>query len=157
MHTYTQNITLPFGVFHIVSDGIAITRLYTGAAAETDTCPVLEAAKQQLREYAAGTRQRFTVPAAPTGTAFQWKVWAELQTIPYGETRSYGEIAAQIGNPKAARAVGMACSRNPVLMLIPCHRVIGRNGSLTGFGAGPEMKEVLLDLEKREPYDTTVT
>ena len=147
MTTYTKNITLPIGTFHMVSDGEAITHLYTGAREETDTCPVLEAAARQLREYADGTRQCFDLPVAPQGTPFQQAVWSALQTIPYGETRTYGEIAAQIGNPKATRAVGMACNKTPILMLIPCHRVIGKNGSLTGFGAGLKLKEILLNLE----------
>lgn len=149
MPLYLKNITLPFGSFHIVSDGTAITALYTGARPETESCPVLEEAARQLTEYADGTRQAFDLPAAPEGTAFQQAVWAALQTIPYGETRTYGDIALQIGNPKATRAVGMACNRNPILMIIPCHRVIGKNGSLTGFGAGLDLKEILLNLEHR--------
>ena len=147
MPLYTKTITLPFGTFHITSDGEAITALYTGAAPETDSCPVLEEAAQQLTEYAAGTRQSFDLPVAPKGTAFQQTVWAALQAIPYGQTRTYGDIAAAIGIPKATRAVGMACNKNPILMVIPCHRVIGKNGSLTGFGAGLELKETLLNLE----------
>lgn len=148
MTTYSKNITLPFGTFHIVSDGAAITAFYTGESQETDTCPILEEAARQLREYADGTRRQFDLPVAPKGTAFQQTVWEALQTIPYGETRTYGQIAAQIGNPKAIRAVGMACNKNPILMVIPCHRVIGKNGSLTGFGAGLELKEALLHLER---------
>ena len=153
MNIYTQNIKLPFGSFHILSDGKAVTHLYTGTAEETDTCPVLEAAKQQLREYAEGTRQCFDIPVAPHGTAFQQAVWAALQTIPCGESRSYGDIAAKIGKPKAARAVGMACNKNPILIFVPCHRVIGKNGSLTGFAAGMALKEALLNLERNLPLD----
>lgn len=147
MTTYIKNITLPIGTFHITSDGTAITALYTGAWTETEPCPLLEEAAQQLTEYANGTRQVFALPIAPKGTAFQQTVWAALQSIPYGQTRTYGDIAAQIGNPKATRAVGMACNKNPILLVIPCHRVIGKNGSLTGFGAGLELKEALLNLE----------
>ena len=147
MKTYRKNITLPFGSFHIVSDGKAITELYTGTAQETESCPILAEATQQLTDYTNGTREHFDLPVKPKGTVFQQAVWAALQTIPYGETRTYGEIAAQIGNPKATRAVGMACNKNPILMVIPCHRVIGKNGSLTGFGAGLELKELLLNLE----------
>ena len=149
MTNYIKNIILPFGTFHIVSDGKAITALYTGTQTETSPCPLLEEAARQLTEYANGTRQVFALPVAPKGSDFQQAVWAALQTIPYGQTRTYGDIAAQIGNPKATRAVGMACNRNPILMVIPCHRVIGKNGSLTGFGAGLELKETLLNLEHR--------
>jgi methylated-DNA-[protein]-cysteine S-methyltransferase len=102
----------------------------------------------QLAEYFDGKRKNFTIPLAPQGTAFQIKVWEALQKIPYGETRSYGEIAAMIGNPKASRAVGMANHRNPIVIIIPCHRVIGHDGSLTGFGGGLELKRRLLELER---------
>ena len=156
MPLYTKNITLLDRTFHIVSDGKAITALYTGAMTETaSSCPVLEEAARQLREYAQSTRQTFELPVNPKGTSFQQAVWKALQTIPYGETRTYGEIAAQIGNPKATRAVGMSCNKNPILMLIPCHRVIGKNGSLTGFGAGLELKRILLDLENH-PVGTDI-
>ena len=104
-------------------------------------------AKAQLSEYFAGTRQEFTLPLSPKGTPFQQKVWAALQTIPYGQTRSYGEIARQIGSPKAARAVGMANHHNPIAILIPCHRVVGQNGALTGYAGGLERKKALLQLE----------
>ena len=147
---YTRNLRLMGFTFHIVSDGTAITRLERGTAPESDTCPVIDAAITQLTEYAAGSRTEFDLPVKPVGTDFQQAVWAALQTIPYGETRTYGEIAAQIGRPKAVRAVGGACNKNRILLLIPCHRVIGKNGSLTGFGAGPDMKAELLNLEKRE-------
>lgn len=145
--TYTKNLTLLGFDFHIVSDGTAITRLERGSAAETEACPVIEAAIAQLGEYAAGARRDFTLPVKPMGTDFQQSVWAALQTIPYGQTRTYGDIAAQIGRPKATRAVGGACNKNHILLLIPCHRVIGKNGSLTGFGAGLDLKEVLLKHE----------
>ena len=105
--------------------------------------------KQELEEYFAGTRQTFDLPLAPKGTAFQQKVWAALREIPYGQTRSYGEIAAIVGNPKASRAVGMANNQNPISILIPCHRVIGKDGSLTGYGGGTEKKKWLLELEQR--------
>ena len=103
----------------------------------------------QLEEYLAGERTEFDVPLCPRGTPFQQKVWQTLQTIPYGQTRSYGEIAEQIGRPKACRAVGMANHANPILVLIPCHRVVGKNGSLTGYTAGLELKQRLLELEKQ--------
>ncbi|MDO4539479.1 MAG: methylated-DNA--[protein]-cysteine S-methyltransferase [Syntrophomonadaceae bacterium] len=109
--------------------------------------PLLKRAARQLEQYFAGERREFDLPLAPAGTEFQRRVWSALQTIPYGETRSYGEIAAQTGNPKACRAVGMANNRNPIAIIIPCHRVIGADGSLTGYGGGVPMKSRLLELE----------
>lgn len=105
---------------------------------------------QQLGEYFAGNRTRFDLPVEPQGTAFQRKVWQALGKIPYGHTSSYGEIAHIIGNPKAARAIGMANNRNPLPIIIPCHRVIGSRGSLTGYAGGLENKSYLLDLEMRD-------
>lgn len=110
--------------------------------------PLLKQAIMQLTEYFAGDRRNFTVKLHTTGTAFQEKIWGLLQEIPYGETRTYGELAAMAGSPKGARAVGMACNRNPVMLFIPCHRVIGSDGSLTGFGGGLPVKKKLLELEK---------
>lgn len=110
--------------------------------------PLLRQAAAELREYFAGLRKSFTVPLAPKGTPFQQKVWAALQTIPYGETRSYKEIAAQIGNEKACRAVGMANNRNPLSIFIPCHRVVGKDGTLVGYAGGLDIKTYLLNLEK---------
>lgn len=104
--------------------------------------------KEQLDGYFAGRRQRFDLALAPTGTAFQRKVLEALQAIPYGETRSYKEVAAAIGKPCAVRAVGAANGRNPIPIIIPCHRVIGSDGSLTGFGGGLEVKRALLALEQ---------
>lgn len=109
---------------------------------------VIAQAYRQLEEYFAGKRQYFSVPLAAKGTPFQERVWKALQTIPYGETRTYGQIAAQIGQPGASRAVGMANHRNPVAIMIPCHRVIGADGALTGYGGGLERKAFLLQLEQ---------
>ena len=106
-----------------------------------------EAAEAQLTEFFDGRRRHFDLPLRPTGTPFQLAVLETLQTIPYGETRSYADIAAQIGRPKAVRAVGAANGRNPLPIVIPCHRVIGSDGSLTGFGGGIEAKRHLLALE----------
>lgn len=106
--------------------------------------------KKQLDEYFAGKRKNFDLPLVPKGTEFQQKVWNALMEIPYGETRTYGEIAAAIGNPKAARAVGMANNKNPIGIIIPCHRVVGANGKLVGYAGGMEKKEWLLSLEKNE-------
>ena len=105
-------------------------------------------ATRQLEEYFAGQRQAFNLPLAPSGTEFQRRVWAALAEIPYGETRSYGQIATAIGRPGASRAVGMANGRNPVSIVVPCHRVVGASGSLTGYAGGPERKQFLLDLER---------
>lgn len=105
-------------------------------------------ATRQLEEYFAGKRQAFDLPLAPSGTEFQRRVWAALTEIPYGETRSYGQIATAIGQPGASRAVGMANGRNPVSIVVPCHRVVGASGSLTGYAGGPERKQFLLDLER---------
>jgi methylated-DNA-[protein]-cysteine S-methyltransferase len=101
----------------------------------------------QLDAYFAGDLTRFTVPLAPHGTAFQQRVWVALQEIPYGETESYGQLAERIGSPGAARAVGLANGKNPIGIVIPCHRVVGSNGNLTGYGGGLDRKKQLLDLE----------
>ena len=110
----------------------------------------LEPLKRQLAEYFAGQRTDFDLELAPEGSSFQHAVWRVLRTIPFGETRSYGEIARQIGRPDASRAVGAANGANPIPIVVPCHRVIGANGSLTGFGGGLKAKTVLLELEGLE-------
>jgi methylated-DNA-[protein]-cysteine S-methyltransferase len=110
--------------------------------------PILRETERQLGAYFAGKLQTFTVPLDFKGTAFQRRVWEALLTIPFGETRSYGEIARQIGNPSASRAVGAANGKNPISIIAPCHRVIGSTGKLTGFAGGLEAKERLLGLER---------
>lgn len=140
------------GRLYIAEEDGCIVRLTLGPAPEGDSTgesPLLTRARTQVEEYLAGKRKVFTVPLKAEGTPFQKTVWEALRRIPYGRTRSYGEIAEEIGNPKGARAVGMACNRNPILLLIPCHRVIGSSGKLVGFGCGLPMKEKLLSLEKR--------
>lgn len=117
---------------------------------DRDAAP-FQTARQQLAEYFAGRRTRFDLPLHPRGTKFQLEVLNALQSIPYGETRSYADIARRIGRPKAARAVGAANGRNPLPIVIPCHRVIGANGNLTGFGGGIRVKRYLLELEQRAP------
>lgn len=109
--------------------------------------PVLLEAERQLKAYFAGKLRRFSLPLEFIGTSFQRNVWQALTTIPFGETRSYAQIARQIGNPKAVRAVGAANGRNPISIIAPCHRVIGANGKLTGFAGGLEAKAFLLGLE----------
>lgn len=117
------------------------------AAQKVKKHPVLDKAEKQLREYFAGKRKQFDVPLSPTGTAFQKKVWKGLTQIPFGETLSYGGLARKIKSPTAARAVGMANGRNPIAIIVPCHRVIGENGRLVGFGGGLGVKARLLKLE----------
>lgn len=142
----------PIGTIWIGEKDGAITHLTCGEAPfpsgsnRQETSGIQEAARQ-LIEYLNGRRMEFTLPLAPEGTQFQKKVWRALQEIPYGETRSYQQVAQAIGNPKACRAVGMANHRNPILLVIPCHRVIGANGSLVGYGGGLPLKEELLRLE----------
>jgi len=138
-----------FGSVTIVSDGKNITHVKSTLTAiginKSDKLTDLAAAK--LDEYFAGKRREFDLPLAPQGTDFQKTVWKALQDIPYGETRSYRQIAEAIKNPKACRAVGMANNKNPVWIILPCLRVIGTDGSLTGYGGGLDMKERLLLLE----------
>lgn len=109
--------------------------------------PLMIQAEEELREFYEGKREQFTLPLQPKGTPFQQKVWAALLTIPKGETRSYQDIAKLVGNEKSSRAVGMANNRNPIPIFIPCHRVIGKNGALIGYGGGLPIKEALLKLE----------
>lgn len=114
--------------------------------------PLALEAERQLGEYFAGKRTRFDLPLKPAGTAFELLVWAALSDIPYGETRTYKQIAETIGRPKACRAVGRANSLNPISIIVPCHRVIGANGTLTGYAGGLENKRRLLDLERRRLF-----
>ena len=142
-----RTISTPLGTMCLVEADGALVRFFWGSGG-ADASPLLLEAEKQLAEYFAGTRREFALPLAPAGTEFQRKVWDALCTIPYGETRSYGGIAAQIGNPKACRAVGMANNRNPLPILIPCHRCIGADGSLVGYAGGLARKAALLRLEK---------
>lgn len=129
----------------------AITRISFVEASQPDSAstPLEKQIKQQLDEYFAGTRTCFELPLCPQGTEFHKAVWQALSSIPYGQTRTYAQIAALIGNPKACRAVGMANNRNPLPILIPCHRVIGTDGRLTGYAGGLTIKQFLLDLERK--------
>jgi methylated-DNA-[protein]-cysteine S-methyltransferase len=146
----------PIGPLLLAGDGDAIHHIRfpkQGAACEPEpgwqesSTGALREAVQQLREYFAGRRTEFDLPVSPEGTAFQRTVWKHLQNIPYGQTISYGELARRVGNPQASRAVGAANGKNPIPIVIPCHRVIGANGTLTGFGGGLPIKKALLDLE----------
>lgn len=116
-----------------------------------DSHPLFLRAKAQLAEYFSGKRREFDLPLEPLGTEFQKKAWNALREIPYGKTLSYGEQARKIGNPKSARAIGAANGRNPISIFVPCHRVVGSAGDLTGFAGGLETKRFLLELESRCP------
>lgn len=129
-------------------DSVAVLERETGSAAERDPEAAADAA-MQLREYFAGQRTHFDLPLAAAGTPFQRRVWGELERIPYGETATYGEVARAIGKPGAPRAVGLANGRNPIAIVVPCHRVVGADGTLTGYGGGLDRKAWLLNLESR--------
>jgi methylated-DNA-[protein]-cysteine S-methyltransferase len=145
MHT---TISSPIGPLQVsVADDGALTGIAFGAGEVSDD-PRFELAVAQLNEYFAGERTTFDLALRPeVGSDFERSVWRELMDIPYGETASYGEIAARIGHPGKARAVGRANGRNPIAIVCPCHRVIGSDGSLTGYGGGLDKKRTLLDLE----------
>ena len=147
---YKWKYALPFGSLTFVEENGQLCAISFGegpADAMEQETPVIREAGRQFAEYADGKRKTFDLPLAPLGTEFQKKVWAALVAIPYGETRSYKQIAQQVGNPAACRAVGMANNKNPLPIVVPCHRVVGTNGSLTGYAGGLEMKEWLLALE----------
>ncbi len=154
---FTQ-LDSPLGPLLLVADAsglrqVNFTRNGRNAPANPDWREDASAFAQpirQLRAYFAGDLETFDLPLAPQGTPFQQKVWNELLNIPYGETISYGELAKRIGNPNASRAVGLANGSNPIPIIIPCHRVIGSNGKLTGYGGGLPIKEKLLALERRQ-------
>jgi methylated-DNA-[protein]-cysteine S-methyltransferase len=159
MTTYYTYVESPVGPLLLTSDGARLTGIYfdyesVNVAAwvrRDDAVPFGETARQ-LDEYFAGRRADFELPLAPSGTDFQRRVWTELTQIPYGVTISYGELARRIGNPNASRAVGLANGRNPIPIVVPCHRVIGANGTLTGYGGGLERKQMLLALEAKSSH-----
>ena len=124
-------------------------------AQDGETQSVLNIAVQELREYFAGERTTFSFPMDGEGTPFQKNVWQALLQIPFGETRTYGEIASAVNNPKGSRAVGMACNKNPIMIAVPCHRVVGAGGKLTGYAYGTDMKQQLLALEQHEQIRIT--
>jgi methylated-DNA-[protein]-cysteine S-methyltransferase len=155
--TYYTCIETPIDPIFLTSDGTALTGLYMnpdqlsprmreGWIRSQDAPPLAEAARQ-IALYFEGKLTQFDLPLATSGTPFQQQVWEELKAIPYGATISYGELARRIGQPHASRAVGMANGRNPVGIIVPCHRVIGANGKLTGYGGGLPRKEALLEFE----------
>jgi methylated-DNA-[protein]-cysteine S-methyltransferase len=143
----------PVGPLALVSDGARLTGLHfpgwtqpDGSRSASDA--MLDIARRQLDAYFSGRSTTFDLPLAPVGTPFQLSVWSALVAIPYGETCSYTQLAIAVGKPSATRAVGAANGRNPIAIIVPCHRVIGANGSLTGFGGGLERKRFLLGLEQ---------
>ena len=142
--------TMPWGLLYVEEQGGALTRIQYLRPEEkakfstTGETALLREACAQLSAYAEGRLRRFSLPLAPKGTDFQLRVWEKLCHIGWGQTRSYGEVARAIGSPRGARAVGMACNRNPLLIVVPCHRVLGADGSLVGFGGGMELKRRLL-------------
>jgi methylated-DNA-[protein]-cysteine S-methyltransferase len=146
-------VQTPLGVWTLKETDGALTELRFSEHVEADerlrATPVLRQAEHELAEYFAGKRKAFTVPLSLKGTAFQQAVWDALLRIPYGEMRTYSEIAKQVGNPKAARAVGMANHQNPLPVFCPCHRVISANHQLVGYGGGLPLKEFLLALEAK--------
>ena len=159
MTTLHLTIDSTLGLLRLASDGEHLTGVYfaehrhapqeLGAEVDEAQAPaVLLTAARQLREYLAGERTEFDLPLAAEGTDFQQRVWGVLRTIPYGTTWSYGDLARALGQPGASRAVGLANGRNPISIVVPCHRVIGSTGAITGYGGGVERKQQLLDLER---------
>lgn len=153
MFQYTYNT--PVGILTLAEENGKLTNCNFGTDAKLPQnatiheTPLLKRAYQQLAEYFIGKRQQFELPLAPHGTSFQQTVWQALLSIPYGKTASYKEMAIEIGNPKACRAIGMANNKNPIGIIIPCHRVIGANGKLVGYAGGLDIKQKLLNLEQQ--------
>lgn len=158
LNVYYASMDSPLGKLVLESDGYAIVSVHIELVGEKlqdlssnlagQLLPVcLESCKMQLEEYFQGSREQFELPLSPKGTPFQKKVWSELQRIPFGQTISYLELARRLGDPKVIRASGSANGKNPIAILIPCHRVIGSNGNLVGYAGGLENKKWLLDFE----------
>lgn len=136
----------PVGAYTVGYDGDAIVSVHFGAAEESEPSPAALEAERQLAQYFAGERKAFDLPIRLDGTEFQKKVWRVLCDIPYGETRTYGDIARAVGSPRACRAIGGANHKNPICIIVPCHRVVASNG-IGGYGEGIEIKKYLLELE----------
>ena len=157
IHGYTW-VPSPLGSILLVASGDALCGLYfgdqkyfpgiDGTWQQDESRPVLRAARRQLDEYFAGSRKRFDVPLAPNGTPFQRDVWNAIAQVPWGETSTYSALALRVGHAGSARAVGAATGRNPLCIIVPCHRIVGSNGSLTGYAGGLERKQKLLALER---------
>ena len=157
------HVDSPVGVLSLIASGNGLHAVLWATDWQDERCktivktlrvsekhPVITEVKKQLAEYFSKKREKFDLPVILDGTEFQKKAWKQLVKIPYGQTISYGEQAKKIGDPKKARAVGAANSRNPVSIIVPCHRVIAKNGDLTGFGGGLHNKKLLIELEQRE-------
>lgn len=166
-NTYYTYFDSPIQPLLLTSDGNALTGLFmvahkhgpeieAGWVQDDAAAPFVEA-KRQLAAYFAGQRTEFDLPLAPAGTGFQQRVWDELRRIPYGQTMTYGELARRIGNPNASRAVGLANGRNPLSIIVPCHRVVGAGGKLVGYAGGMTRKEALLALEQGTAMASKVT
>lgn len=151
MSTVTYTFSSSIGIVRLTEEQGAITHIALTDHCDTSSSPspLMREAERQITEYLNGTRQQMDFATRMEGTPFQLHVWQALQQIPYGSTRSYRELASLLGKPGASRAVGMACNKNPLLLIVPCHRVIGASGKLTGFACGLDIKRHLLLLEKR--------
>jgi methylated-DNA-[protein]-cysteine S-methyltransferase len=157
MSLHQLDLETPIGTLRLLADDDALVGVHlpgqedprSGAPGDGPLPPVLERARTQIGEYFAGKRRTFDLPLAPRGTEFQRSVWRALSAIPFGATRSYGEIASALGRPSASRAVGAANGQNPIAIIVPCHRVIGADGTLTGYAGGLALKEWLLRHEQR--------
>lgn len=152
---FSKAIRTPIGILILSERGGAICAIDLAhesdeRPADSAVTPVLEQAAQEIAEYFAGKRTEFTFPMRAQGTSFQTAVWDALLHIPFGETKTYGQIAAEVDNPKGSRAVGMACNKNPIMIAVPCHRVVGAGGALTGYAGGLSVKEKLLKLEQEQ-------
>lgn len=146
---YIDYFQSPIGTIELAANDKALVSLvFKDCSTPTQPHSILENAKHQLAEYFSGTRKRFELPLATPGTQFQQQVWQQLANIPFGETRTYRDIAVSLKNPKAVRAVGSANGKNPISIFVPCHRVIGSNGTLTGYAWGVERKAWLLEHEQ---------
>jgi methylated-DNA-[protein]-cysteine S-methyltransferase len=149
--TFSTKYSSPVGSLTLEGDDLVLTRLGFGTPASTQgDAAAVAAAAIQLEQYFAGERTEFDLDIDLRGTPFEQRVWEEVSAIPYGATATYAEIARRVGSPSACRAVGRANGRNPIAVIVPCHRVVGSDGSLTGYAGGIEMKRALLELEQRE-------
>lgn len=146
---YYRVINTQIGALGLAASANALTGVeFSPSHPSVGSSELLETAEKQIQEYLAGERKQFSLPLEYDGTPFQVQIWQQLLQIPWGETKTYGEIARRIGNPRAGRAVGGACNANPLALIIPCHRVVGVGG-LTGFGGGLDVKRYLLELEQK--------
>lgn len=150
---YCSEILTPMGFWHVCATDRGVCAVRPGKRSGDGENRMSRQGAQELLAYFAGGRTSFSVPLDLQGTKFQRKVWLELRSIPYGQTVTYADVAKSIGKPGAARAVGQAVGRNPCLVMVPCHRVLGKNGTLTGFSAGMELKKQLLGLEGIKVHD----